>query len=408
MTSPDDWLPPRQAQAEILGSSLAEYSEWTLCARFKTFRFSTYPDISYHYLISVGEIPLLASYVAEECEHRHPGCTQYYKEKYGVVWRLGTVRGYVRYGRDFHHFPAWLRGLWTSLCISTDQVNRRHSIRINEELVFENKEYNGTYQNIDKNLVLMNDDGHHSGYPMHGSLTDLQVWSRSLTEVEMSDWARCKSGAAGDVIDWRTAELNITQLQQQNVSRAETCYQEGDQDKYLAFEPKKDFDETAQFCKNLGGMMAVAVDQDTTDLMNESFVSSGKAGGFYTGYTDREVEDVWVDVNEKKPITWPNWDVGEPNNWGSNQNCAVFGTFQHPLHVDDVECYYKYFPVCKLPEFRRSRHFVIRGICKESSMDRFYVMKTAKELVGLIQDRIVYSESSGRWEVLSYNGEVRG
>ena len=55
--------------------------------------------------------------------------------------------------------------------------------------------YTGLYsQKKDRNLVLMNDGGYWGGEPGHGAMTDVNVWHRELSDVEMSDWAHCRPG----------------------------------------------------------------------------------------------------------------------------------------------------------------------------------------------------------------------
>ena len=64
-------LPAREGRAELLNSSLENYSEMTLCARFLTYHFSTHWDgFPYQALISSGSNALLGSYVAKSCEQR--------------------------------------------------------------------------------------------------------------------------------------------------------------------------------------------------------------------------------------------------------------------------------------------------------------------------------------------------
>ena len=64
-------LPAQSGQAELLNSSLENYSEMTLCARFLTYHFSTHWDgFPYQALISSGSNALLGSYVAKSCEQR--------------------------------------------------------------------------------------------------------------------------------------------------------------------------------------------------------------------------------------------------------------------------------------------------------------------------------------------------
>ena len=254
----------------------------------------------------------------------------------------------------------------------------------------------------------MNDGGYFEGYPMHGRFTDLNVWNTSLSERNISDWMHCNTRAVGNVLDWHHVQLNITDLHKGKVRKDEVCLSRGSKEfnEFFAFEPKRGFDDTVQFCKNVGGRMAVAVNSETAALMNQTFLSLCSSGGFYSGYTDRETEGHWVDVNEKKKMTREDWEEGEPNNWGGNQDCAAIGTAVSPHHSDDVECFLEYCPICQVQDFRKSPYFVMRGICKEHPMDRFYILKSSTELLGLIQNRIIYSESENRWEVVDHTGEA--
>ena len=48
---------------------------------------------------------------------------------------------------------------------------------------------------------------------LFGRLTDVNLWSRSLTEEEAQKWTRCQSLESlneGDLVDWRTAEVAWT------------------------------------------------------------------------------------------------------------------------------------------------------------------------------------------------------
>lgn len=48
---------------------------------------------------------------------------------------------------------------------------------------------------------------------LSGELADLQIWSRVLTDQEMTDFTGCDSAAgAGDMLDWEAAtwdEINV-------------------------------------------------------------------------------------------------------------------------------------------------------------------------------------------------------
>ena len=77
-----------------------------------------------------------------------------------------------------------------------------------------------------------------------------------------------------------------------------------------------------------------------------------------------------------------------------------------PDQAYDTVCYHKYCPICQVPQLRNSSLFIIRGICKESPMDRFYVLNSSVELIGLMNNRIIFSETENNWKIVNHIGEV--
>ena len=115
-------LPAKEGRAELVNSSLVNYSEVTLCARFLTHHFSTHPDGGqYQTLISYGRDDLLSSYTATSCDEFFIGCTQKYKERFSkfhhIQWVEGKVFGYLF---DSHntYYAVWWPAVWNTACIS--------------------------------------------------------------------------------------------------------------------------------------------------------------------------------------------------------------------------------------------------------------------------------------------------
>ena len=76
-TNPEVFLPDKSGQAIVLNSSLQDLSEWSLCARFKTFHFSTYTDITpFQTVIATGGVWMLAGFAVLPCDRNHQGVTQ--------------------------------------------------------------------------------------------------------------------------------------------------------------------------------------------------------------------------------------------------------------------------------------------------------------------------------------------
>ena len=87
-----------------------------------------------------------------------------------------------------------------------------------------------------------------------------------------------------------------------------------------------DFDDSLHLARVLSGEMAVVDSNETMQDMITSFkrVNADCGGSFNTGYTDREEEGTFVNVNTREPLTWNFWNQGEPNNWGGNKDCTNF------------------------------------------------------------------------------------
>ena len=194
---------------------------------------------------------LPGSYLTEPCDDWYPGCTNYYKKRFGFAWKHGAVLGRA----ENRIFPPWSPGLWNSVCISASASLGLFSLNINDgEIRFSTDQYDGYHSKHDGSIILMGSPDH--ARSMHGAVTDVNVFSRLLSEEEVGDWARC-GGQPGDILDWQTAQLNITKLETKQGSETVGCYQEQPTN-FVSFKPPRDYDDSLQFCENIGGVIAVA------------------------------------------------------------------------------------------------------------------------------------------------------
>ena len=146
-TDPGASLPAKDGGAELLNSSLGNYSEVTLCARFRSHDFSTHPDgAPYQTLISYGTDDLLSSYTATSCEEFFPGCTQKYKERFSkfphLQWLGGKVFGYLfdSDNTDNTYYTAWWPAVWNTACISLSP-SLGYRLNINGHVALEKQDY---------------------------------------------------------------------------------------------------------------------------------------------------------------------------------------------------------------------------------------------------------------------------
>ena len=144
--------------------------------------------------------------MAEPCDDLYGGCTNTNKKRFGFAWKHGTVLGLT--SKEFLVFPSWTQGVWNSVCVSASASLGLLSVNINDgEMMFRSEEYDGYHTKHQANIALMGrSTGWDKQFPVHGAVTDVNIFSRILGEEEAGDWARCR-GQPGDILDWSTAQL---------------------------------------------------------------------------------------------------------------------------------------------------------------------------------------------------------
>ena len=336
------------------------------------------------------------------------GCTNQYKQRLGNRWKHGRTFGASRYGGDdkIAFYPSWVPGSWNSVCISASAGHGWFRVVINDELQFETRDYTGDggYSYSPANISLLNEIGHFGGHPAHGAVSDVHIWSRTLSRAEVRAWSHCQGSLAGDVLAWDTVELVIDgDLQQGEVETAEVCLTNGDVKVYRAFNLSLTFSETEKFCRNLGGVMAVADSQETLGRMRAAHSEScgGGGGGLYSGYTDREEEGQWRDVNTGAGLAWNHWEQFGPNNF-YQADCGLLSP-QSGLFYDTL-CSEPACPVCQLSGQRP--RLMLRGLCSHLTADRFYYMAAShSEFLGHLNTKLAFSPRRERWELVEMWGD---
>ena len=119
-------------------------------------------------------------------------------------------------------------------------------------------------------------------------------------------------------------------------------------------------------------------------------MTTDKCGGCY-----REEEGVWCErlVADSSAVDWV---PGQPHNSAGQEHCIFLhiNTRQSDYH----RCNTNYCPLCRIAELTA---FHLQGICQNSFIDRFYVMKSPTLLLGYLTNKIVCTEERRRWEIIN-------
>ena len=191
------------------------------------------------------------------------------------------------------------------------------------------------------------------GAPQHlGAITDLNTWSKVLSEEEMDSWIKC-GFSEGDIISWTTIKL---EEETNEIDIDEIC-REGVQ--YIKFKSLyiEGFEDTIRLCRKIGGKVVTPPSRRELGKINE--ISQGSS--FYLGYTDEKEEGIWRNVYDDRLLDFDLWFADFPHNKTKDHNCAV----SHYSSVMDDLCsgnkdtnpVILTSPICELPSFQKFRIF---------------------------------------------------
>ena len=397
----------RENQVILKNSALSHLEDVTICARFNTYQFSmTNTEDLYQQIMSNNKndsyFQILGSFSAFNC-NKNPKfgseCTTYYKGELGEMWRYGATYGNIYLGSGVQevYFPSWKPKIWKSFCAVLSLSSKLFSLYIDNKLVFHTTNYIDGHKRINNDLTLMN--------MMKGAMTDVNIWKGIMKTNTMSDWMNCKSAVGGDLLNWRNASIELvgTVSVLEIIDIGEICQTHEEENKIIAFEEKKNYEDGKHFCGKVGEI-SVARSEDIFQKMVATV--SGLEGfeikeRFYVGYTDIEIEGIWVDENSGENITYNRWDreEGFPSNWHPKADCAAAWKSLPEAKWFDGACYREFYPVCKMKNF--PERFQLRGVSMASYIDTHYVWVSTSEFLGFISTKLLHNAATKKWEILS-------
>ena len=81
-------------------------------------------------------------------------------------------------------------------------------------------------------------------------------------------------------------------------------------------------------------------------------VGQDKCGAaFYSGYSDREEEGQFVNINTDEEMGWTNWGEGQPDNLVIEEDCSEYRIGDGKNY--DVSCTLNYCPNCRVKKLTK-------------------------------------------------------
>ncbi|XP_036924061.1 C-type lectin domain family 4 member E [Sturnira hondurensis] len=101
-------------------------------------------------------------------------------------------------------------------------------------------------------------------------------------------------------------------------------------------------------CSNMGGHLVVINTQEEQEFL---FHEKPEKREYYIGLTDKVTDGQWKWVDGTpfmKSLSF--WDVGEPNNLATVEDCATIRDSSDPRrNWNDVPCFFNLFRICEMP-----------------------------------------------------------
>ena len=302
ITSDLDQINEKKVYFEVNNIDPKSLNEFSLCGRFKTSKFLTKPSFTHEIF------PGLRSVTVKDCDTSKLPC-YIYKQQMGPGHYIKHVFGQILFVKDdTKEFPPWLPEVWQSFCYSVQ--NSTVILTINGHTKYKTLDYSGLHKWI-PSFMFMNNLEKNS--PFFGSMTDINIWNRTLTDDESSGWMNCKTKIDdGNIFNWENSSRNLTLsgVKIESTIIDNICESNTDKDNLIVTNDRLSFFETYSFCQRFGSMAVVNSNATARKLVEAMERSTCDRWGAFTGHTDHEKEGTFVEYGSKKMMSWTNWDIG--------------------------------------------------------------------------------------------------
>ena len=312
-TDPDKPL-ERGGFAEIqnTASSVSGLDRFTLCLRLITFQVDpTYGHIQV--AVNVGGISILSTF-SGTCGGSD-GCETYYLKLLGDEYGKPHGATMNMQNMDYFLFPLWPLNAWQGLCLLFDKTKQKIKIMGRGLKLFETYEYVNISVKNDSNIILMNgcleewkeEWGEiEKTCPMHGAISDVNIWDRLLSDKEVTDWTNCNQMHNGNVVAWDTVSLKTSSLNQIDFDEEKLCPEALKRELVSFKTPVFSYKKVKKFCKKVGAEVAVAYNDDDAkifrDLNYGCSINNESVEYFLLGHIWRNGH--WVNINNGEQVYW--------------------------------------------------------------------------------------------------------
>ena len=288
-----------------------------------------------------------------------------------------------------------------------DASNKTYRMIVNEEIIFTSNVYSGTHLQTDRNVIILNgfsSNGNNYKFPFNGAITDVNIWNRILSEKETSNWSKCVSNESGNTLNWEKAQFKKSEkITIGEMEKYEIC-EVSKPTSFIAFKNRLQFEESIQFCKNVGGQLSEAKNEYQMKAMKTAVKELSAIGRndcpkqIFSGYLQKHGKNESA-ILDDEPI--PLFSTSE--NGLVYDNCLLFDTDTGDL--SQGLCHIQLCPICVFNAW--PVEFQLRGIkteTLENNLDSHYYLINSSHLIGKTKSQIISTENG--WNIIDGNREI--
>ena len=256
-----------------------------------------------------------------------------WKSSFNEMNHLKFVTGYTNQA-TFLRWPAWTPQTWNSVCLTTN--NSVTNIYSNGQLVATvNKDLSGYDRK--KNILLLatrrgtttdQSDENQLTNSVFGSITDVNIWNKSLSQKEVKGWSSFKLDLPKyKLLDWFQAKLQLegTQVEDHDLEtiKKEAMHLASSFSIYT-LKSEFSFQKGKYNCEGIGGSVSIPGDNVPLSTWNQSTLDPGNNhchGRFYTGYSELYEEDDYVSLYSNISRSGIKWGKGTKSIYNIEFRC---------------------------------------------------------------------------------------
>ncbi|XP_062587632.1 low affinity immunoglobulin epsilon Fc receptor-like [Saccostrea cucullata] len=115
---------------------------------------------------------------------------------------------------------------------------------------------------------------------------------------------------------------------------------------YIVIKQKKSWDDAAIKCLRYGAKLVEIETKEENDFLKQTLINTNDI--YWTGGIDDVTEGQFVWASTGSPLSFKDWNTGEPNDYRKNEDCVDFSKgFNRRGHWNDNRCHSTFYFVCE-------------------------------------------------------------